>query len=77
MYNKIVKIKDENFPMKKKELKNLAAKIAKCERIIQTSDDKQAIRQAESEIMRLSSCVNSLKDMIAIDELVMEMLEKN
>ena len=63
--------------MKKKELKNLAAKIAKCERIIQTSDDKQAIRKAESEIMRLSSCVNSLEDMIAIDELVMEMLEKN
>lgn len=63
--------------MKKKELKNLAAKIAKCERIIQTSDDKQAVRQAESEIMRLSSCVNSLEDMVAIDELVMELLEKN
>ena len=77
LYNKIVKIKDENFPMKKKELKNLAAKIAKCERIIQTSDDKQAVRQAESEIMRLSSCVNSLEDMVAIDELVMELLEKN
>ena len=40
--------------MKKKELKNLAAKIAKCERIIQTSDDKKAVRQAEEEIMRLS-----------------------
>jgi hypothetical protein len=34
LYNKIVKIKEENFRMKKKELKNLAAKIAKCERII-------------------------------------------
>ena len=63
--------------MKKKELKNLSAKIAKCERIIQTSDDKQAVHQAESEIMRLSSCVNSLEDMVAIDELVMELLEKN
>ena len=39
--------------MKKKELKNLAAKIAKCERIIQTSDDKKAVHQAEEEIMRL------------------------
>ena len=63
--------------MKKKELKKLAAKIAKCERIIQTSDDKKAIRQAEDEIMELSGRVMSLEDMVAIDELVMELLEKN
>ena len=63
--------------MKKKELKNLAAKIAKCEKIIQTSDDKKAVRQAEDEIMELSGRVTSLADMVAIDELVMELLEKN
>ena len=63
--------------MKKKELKNLAAKIAKCERIIQTSDDKKAVNQAENEIIRLSSCVSSLEDIDAIDELVRELLEKN
>lgn len=63
--------------MKKKELKNLAAKIAKCERIIQTSYDKKAVHQAEEEIMRLSSSVDRLEDMVAIDELVMELLEKN
>ena len=63
--------------MKKKELKNLAQKIAKYERIIQSSDDKKLVRQAEEEIMKLSSSVDSLEDMIAIDELVMELLEKN
>ena len=63
--------------MKKKELKNLAAKIAKCEKIIQTSDDKKAVKRAEDEIMKLSSCVDSLEDMTTIDELVMEILEKN
>ena len=63
--------------MKKKELKNLAAKIAKYERIIQTSDDKKAVKQAENEIMRLSSCVESLDDLVAIDEFVLELLEKN
>lgn len=65
--------------MKKKELKNLATKIAKCERIIQTSDNKKVIHQAEEEIMRLSSSVDKLEDMVAIDELVMELLllEKN
>ncbi len=63
--------------MKKKELKNLATKIAKYERIVQTSDDKKAVRQAEEEIMKLSSSVESMEDMIAVDELVMELLEKN
>ena len=77
MYNKIVKIKDENFQMKKKELKKLAEKIAKFEFIIQNSDDKKAVKRAEDEIMKLSSCVDSLDDMTAIDELVMEILEKN
>ena len=63
--------------MKQKEIKNLAQKSAKYERIIQTSNDKKQIRQAEEEIMKLSSSVSSLEDMTAIDELVMEMLEKN
>ena len=63
--------------MKQKEIKNLAQKIAKYERVIQTSDDKKLVRQAEEEIMKLSSSVTSLDDMVAIDELVMEMLEKN
>lgn len=63
--------------MKQKEIKNLAQKIAKYERVIQTSDDKKLVRQAEEEIMKLSSSVSSLEDMVAIDELVMEMLEKN
>lgn len=63
--------------MKKKELKNLAAKIAKCELIIRNSEDQRVIHQAEDEIMRLSSCVDSLADMMLVDELVMEILEKN
>lgn len=63
--------------MKKKELKNLAVKIAKYEKIIQNSEDKKLIRQAEQEIMNISSSVHSMEDMMAIDELVMEILEKN
>ena len=60
--------------MKKKEIKNLANKIAKFERIIQTSNDKEAIKQAEEEIMKVSSSVKSLEDMMAIDEMVLELL---
>ena len=63
--------------MKQKEIKNLAQKIAKYERIVQESDDKHLVRQAQEKIMELTSSVTSLDDMVAIDELVMEMLEKN
>lgn len=63
--------------MKMKELKTLAAKIAKCEQTIANSDDPRVIHQAEDEIMRLSRCVDSLADIMQIDELVMKILEKN
>lgn len=63
--------------MKTKEIKNLAKKIAKYEYIIQTSDDKKVVRQAQEKIMELTSSVTSLDDMVAIDEAVMELLEKN
>ena len=63
--------------MKQKEIKNLAQKIAKYEFIVQTSDDKKMVRQAQEKIMELTSSVTSLDDMVAIDELVMEILEKN
>ena len=63
--------------MKKKELKNLAQKIAKAEMIIQSSTSSTAEKsKAEQEIMRLSSHVDSLEDIVIIDELVQEILEK-
>ena len=63
--------------MIQKEIKNLAQKIAKYDRIVQTSDDKKLVRQAQEKIMELTSGVTSLDDMVAIDEAVMELLEKN
>jgi glycerol-3-phosphate cytidylyltransferase-like family protein len=62
--------------MKKKEQKALAQKIAKYELIIQTSDDKQRIRDAQDKIMDLSGRVETLDDIAAIDEMVQEILEK-
>ena len=63
--------------MKQKEIKNLARKIAKYERIVQTSDDEHLVRQAQEKIMELTNSVHSFEDMVAIDEAVMELLEKN
>ena len=60
--------------MKKKELKNLAQKIAKYEKIIQSSTDKAEVKKAEEEIMRLSGHVDNLEDMMMIDEMIQDIL---
>ena len=62
--------------MKSKELKNIAKQIAKYEFIIQTSDDKKAVRDAQMKVMELSGRVERLEDMVAIDEYVQEFLQK-
>lgn len=63
--------------MKKKEQKALAQKIAKYELIVQTSDDKKRVRDAQDKIIELSGKVESLDDIAAIDEMVQEILEKH
>ena len=60
--------------MKRKELKNLAKKIAQAEHIIQTSDNQDEIQRAQMEVMTLSSHVDSLDDITIIDEMVQELL---
>lgn len=60
--------------MKRKELKNLAKKIAQAEHIVQTSDNQDEIQRAQIEIMTLSSHVDSLDDITIIDEMVQELL---
>ena len=62
--------------MKQKELKNLSKKIAKFELIIQTTDDPSERSKAEAAIMELSGKVNSLEDIVIIDELVQEYIEE-
>lgn len=63
--------------MKRKELKNLAQKIAKQELIILNSDNPKEVKIAEQEIMRLSGCVDSIEEITVIDEIVQEILSKN
>ena len=60
--------------MKRKELKNLAKKIAQAEHIIQTSDNQDEIQRAQMEVITLSSHVDSLDDITIIDEMVQELL---
>ena len=60
--------------MKKKELKNLAQKIAKYEKIVQESQDQDEVNEAKSCIMSLSSKVKSLEDMMILDEMIQDFI---
>lgn len=63
--------------MKKKELKNLAVKIAAAEEMLQNSKDQNVIHEAQEEIFKLSSKVHDIEDMMLLDEMIQEILEKN
>lgn len=60
--------------MKRKERKQLAQKIATIQKKYDTSTDMKEKQRLEIEIMNLCSQVDSMEDMIAIDEMVMELL---
>ena len=62
--------------MKRKELKNIAKQIAKYERIIQTTDDKNLRHDAENAIIQLSNKVESLTDIMELDELIQDYLSE-
>lgn len=62
--------------MKKKELKNLAKKIAENEYILQSSNDEYEKQQAKEEILKISSGVHSFEDLDLLDELIQENLNK-
>ena len=62
--------------MKRKELKNLAKKIAECEYTLQTTEDIDIKQQARDEILRISSGIHSFEDLDLLDEMVQEFLKK-
>ena len=62
--------------MKRKELKNLAKKVAQCEYVLQTSDDQYEKEMARDEIMKISSGIHSFEDLDLLDEMVQDLLSK-
>lgn len=58
--------------MNKKEIKNLAKRIADAEYTIQNSLDKEEVKKAKSTIMELSKRITSLEDMMILDEMIQE-----
>lgn len=62
--------------MKKKELKSLAKRIAAAELIIQTSSDKKEINKAKETIMELTTHAIGMEDMLALDEMIQDILSQ-
>lgn len=60
--------------MNKKELRNIAKKIAAAEQVLANSADKEERRKAENAIFELSGKVHNLTDIAIIDELVQDIL---
>lgn len=61
--------------MTKKQMKQLAAKIAKLETIIQTSEDEDMVREAKDKMIQLNESAElDLNDMIELDAMVADLL---
>lgn len=60
--------------MKEKEIKNLAKKIASQERKLQEATSLEEKQRIENEIVRLSSCVKTVDDMVRLDEAIQDLL---
>ena len=63
--------------MKEKDLKNLAEKIAKAELIIQNSNDESVIENAQKLILKLTSQITSIEDILLLDEKIQKILKKS
>ena len=63
--------------MKAKEIKNLAKKIAQQEINLRNATTTEEKSRIEKEIVRLSACVKTIEDMVALDEAIKDILLKN
>lgn len=63
--------------MKQKELKNFAKQIVEAEKIIKANENKQKVYQAQQKVMDITNRLDSLDDILLLDELVQEIMDKN
>lgn len=63
--------------MTKKQMKQLATKIANLETIIQTSNDENVVREAKNRMIQLNESAElDLNDMIKLDAMISDLLNK-
>ena len=75
MYNyNVNKIKEKI--MKRKELELLAKNIIRQEQIIKEANNPIEVKAAKNKIVELSSSIQSLEDMLVIDEFIQKYFKK-
>jgi len=62
--------------MKKKELNKLASIIAEAEMLLQETSDPNEIKETKKKIMKLSSRITSLEDIMILDELIQNKIKE-
>ena len=62
--------------MKRKELKNLAEKIAKVELKYQSTSSEEEKKELENEIIKLSGKVQNIEDMLLLDDFIQDSIKK-
>ena len=62
--------------MKKKELKNLAEKIAQAQVVMDTTSDSDEKRKAQRRIIELTGQVQDIEDFFILDELIQKNIKK-
>ena len=62
--------------MKRKELKNLAQKIAKAELARSEATDLDDIKNAENEIIKLSGKISNIEEMLLLDDLIQDYIQE-
>lgn len=63
--------------MNRKEMKNLAKKIAQIELLLRKSTDATEQQKLEADIYALTSHVSSLEEMMELDDMVISLLEEH
>lgn len=64
--------------MKKKDLKNIAQKIAVAQMRLESTTDKAEVAELQSEIMKYTDMVSeSIDDLMYVDEQIQKIISKN
>jgi glycerol-3-phosphate cytidylyltransferase-like family protein len=71
------KINKGKISMDRKDRREIAREIAKCEKIINSNSNEIVKQQAMNRIETITMRITSLEDILAIDDMVQKILEKN
>lgn len=62
--------------LKRKELKQLAEKLAKLELVLQKESDPETVKQTKNKIIELTGHVDDYEDLFILDEYIQKILDK-